>query len=97
MNNQPSGTELITAERQRQMQVEGWSPEHDDEHTQGEIGRAGIAYAFAACLPHALHAYDWWPWAREWFKPNPLDRKRSLVKAGALIAAEIDRLNRLEP
>jgi hypothetical protein len=35
-----------------------------------------------------------WPWDAEWFRPVPKDRIRELVKAGALIAAEIDRLNR---
>ena len=35
-----------------------------------------------------------WPWAPECFKPG--DHKRNLVKAGALIAAELDRLLRLE-
>lgn len=34
-----------------------------------------------------------WPWSAHWFKPGP-DRIRTLVKAGALIAAEIDRLQR---
>ena len=35
-----------------------------------------------------------WPWDDEWWKPTPDDRIRELVKAGALIAAEIDRLLR---
>lgn len=33
------------------------------------------------------------PWDNEWWKPSPDDRKRELVKAGALIAAAIDRLS----
>ena len=36
-----------------------------------------------------------WPWDLEWFKPSPYDRIRELVKAGALIAAEIDRLQNI--
>lgn len=35
-----------------------------------------------------------WPWDCRWWKPTPNDRIRELVKAGALIAAEIDRLQR---
>lgn len=35
-----------------------------------------------------------WPWEAEWWKPEPENRIRELVKAGALIAAEIDRLQR---
>ena len=36
---------------------------------------------------------DWWPWRNEDWKPSN-DRVVNLVKAGALIAAEIDRLER---
>lgn len=36
-----------------------------------------------------------WPWDKSWWKPTPDDRIRELIKAGALIAAEIDRLQRL--
>lgn len=40
------------------------------------------------------HGAYHWPWSREWWKPkNP---RRDLVKAGALIVAEIERLDRLE-
>ena len=35
-----------------------------------------------------------WPWEAEWWRPTPDNRVRELVKAGALIAAEIDRLTR---
>ena len=35
-----------------------------------------------------------WPFDCEWWKPCPEDRVRELVKAGALVAAEIDRLQR---
>jgi hypothetical protein len=37
---------------------------------------------------------DPWPWEPEWDKRGSGDRMRDLVKAGALIAAEIDRLQR---
>jgi len=37
-----------------------------------------------------------WPWDEEWWKPDN-DAVRNLAKAGALIAAEIDRLQRLQP
>ena len=86
----------IIAERQRQQSVEGWTPEHDDEHKDGELADA------AAC--YALHAHDtakdgmknfapaWWPWDPAWYKRS--SPRRDLVKAGALIAAEIERLDR---
>lgn len=79
-----NGAELIAAERQRQVDVEGWTPEHDAEHDRGELAKAAAAYA----VPD--HAAVFWPWAFSGFKRD--ERVRELAKAGALIAAEIDRL-----
>lgn len=93
----------VIAERQRQQSVEGWTPEHDDLHDSGELAGA------AACYAHYTNARGWvfptnpgdyqsadepdnWPWDRSWWKPtNP---RRDLVKAGALILAEIERIDR---
>ena len=95
-----TGVELIAAERQRQVEVEGWTPEHDDEHRSGELGMAAQAYIDGS--RKAVHATSdlWklgaptvWPWETSWWKPSD-DPIRNLVKAGALIAAEIDRLQR---
>lgn len=84
------GVEAIAAERKRQVEVEGWTPEHDDEHDNGEMATA------AACYAMARHNQDsplmHWPWSMEWWKAK--DRRSNLVRAGALIAAEIDRLDR---
>lgn len=86
-----SGVERIAAERRRQVEAEGWTPEHDDGHTQGEIARAAACYAMP---PESrrdgvlLH----WPWKTTDWKPG--DRIRDLEKAGALIVAEIERLSR---
>lgn len=99
-----NGSELIAAERQRQVDREGWTPEHDDAHDGGELLYAARAYTFAASTQTAggdtelaamllNHAPPWWPWDRSWWKPTD-DPIRNLVKAGALIAAEIDRLQR---
>lgn len=90
------GLSLIAAERQRQVSVEGWSAAHDDQHDSGELIGAAIAYAVQArSLYRPITAVPpEWPWDFEWWKPSP-DRIRNLVKAGALIAAEIDRLQRL--
>lgn len=87
------GVALIVAERKRQVEVEGWTPEHDDEHGEGYLALAAAVYA----LPPDSRDDDLmglWPWDRSWWKPG--DRIRELVKAGALIAAEIDRLQRRE-
>lgn len=90
----------VIAERTRQQAAEGWTPEHDDEHQVGDLARAGASYAISAALA-ALHAEGdtstcpvpyGWPWAQEWWKPT--NSRRDLVKAGALILAEIERLDR---
>jgi hypothetical protein len=80
-----SGIERIAAERQRQIDAEGWTAYHDDKHEYGELLEAAACY---------LGVGDpVWPWQPESFRPvgNPI---RNLEKAGALIAAEIDRLER---
>jgi vacuolar-type H+-ATPase subunit I/STV1 len=85
----------ILAERARQISAEGWIPKHDDAHDKGEIASAAAAYAAASTFYHAdpyAAVLSIWPWKRAWLKPtNP---RRDLVKAGALILAEIERLDR---
>lgn len=90
-----SGVALIADERLRQIKVEGWTPEHDDAHEDGELADAASCYAYVSNYEHpeGVRVPEDWPWDRKWWKPsaNPI---RNLVKAGALIAAEIDRLQR---
>lgn len=87
-----TGIELIAQERARQVSQEEWTERHDDAHTEGELAEAACCYANPKHSPGFLAR--WWPWDREFWKPAPDNRVRELVKAGALIAAEIDRLNR---
>jgi hypothetical protein len=97
----------VARERARQISGEGWTPEHDDDtHRRGEMAAAAANYAAASAVMSALDAKGWetcppydgflpftdWPWARQSFKP--VDRRRALVKAGALILAEIERIDR---
>lgn len=89
-----TGIELIAAERRRQIEVEGWTPEHDAQHVNGELAQAAAAYCYQTKSIHEDAGRLFPPgWDREWFKregdPAPTDR--DLVKAGALIAAELDR------
>ena len=97
-----NGVELIAAERRRQVRVEGWTAGHDDEHEEGELARAAACYAMPPATREMAKGQYFkirtavWPWDQEWWKPTPNDRVRELVKAGALIAAEIDRLQRLD-
>lgn len=81
----------VLAERQRQVKAEGWTAERDDGYQNSELADA------AAC--YAIHAHNQgfstpahWPWSQDWWKQT--SPRRDLVKAGALILAEIERLDR---
>lgn len=97
-----SGIELIAEERARQITEERWDASHDDKHIAGELSSAAACYAEGSMLFVDTHDGDsqsmgfecLWPWeAKDW---KPGSRIRELQKAGALIAAEIDRINRAE-
>lgn len=94
----------VLAERQRQVSVEGWTPEHDDEHNEGQM--AGAAGCYARHVNARAWVYgapgiddyasepvpDVWPLDENWWKPST--PRRDLVKAGALILAELERMDR---
>ncbi|EEW9259539.1 ead/Ea22-like family protein [Escherichia coli] len=85
----------VVAERQRQKTIEGWTPEHDDEHCNGELAMAAVCYINETGTVNRNGGKPWgWPWDASWWKPNA--RRRNLVKAGALILAEIERIDRQE-
>lgn len=93
-----SGAEMIAAERERQVTGESWGHAHDDQHVDGELNFAAQAYCQSALEPGLWPCEDapcppMWPWPASDYKPSD-DSIRDLVKAGALIAAEIDRLKR---
>ena len=87
---------------------EGWTPEHDDAYVESELAFAAACYCeFAAYgYMHGLRKMkrkavsSQWPFDISWWKPSAGDdingRILELAKAGALIAAEIDRLQRIE-
>ena len=86
----------VIAERHRQQEIEGWSHAHDDDHDEGELARAGSCYAYAAGnrkrIGAAVGPPVEWPWSGAWWKPA--DFRRDLVKAAALIVAEIEKFDR---
>ena len=87
--------ELFKAERQRQINVEGWTPGHDDEHADGEMMRAAMIYLHHGTDKQADTANGvpiGWPWSIEWWKPK--DRRSNLIRAGALMLAERERIVR---
>lgn len=86
-----NAAQSVIAERQRQQSAEGWTPEHDDQY-----GESQLLWASSCYVLNTIHSFNRipldWPWAPEWWKPtNP---RRDLVKAGALILAEIERIDR---
>jgi hypothetical protein len=99
-----TGIELIAEERQRQIEVEGYVKEGDEKHDSNELAEAAACYVLPENLRVEKYNYvgvykkqmlgypELWPWAKEYWKPTPKNRIRELQKAGALIAAEIDRL-----
>lgn len=102
--------EELAAERMRQIGGEGYSLSHDDEHGHGEIAAGAAAYAYVASLPppqrdyvarwyevHSSHSAnvvrkDLWKWGMQQFKPTT--PRRDLIKAGAMVIAEIGRIDR---
>jgi hypothetical protein len=100
-----TGAQLIKGERRRQITKEKWTAKHDDAHENYSLSQAALCYERCAefqenCgkFPRELtRAFEVqprnWPWAAYWFK---LGRTviRTLVKAGALYQAEIDRIER---
>jgi hypothetical protein len=95
--------QLIADERFRQVEAEGFTPDGDDEYLAGQLAAAAVCYA----TPHTNRMWGripaLWPWITAWWKPAPqhkwkeedAERIKELVKAGALIVAEIERIQRL--
>ena len=87
-NNKKTGVELISDERLRQIEVEGYDAQHDaEEETWDTLASAAISYIIASLNPDM--AKDFWPWPDDAYKPK--DTLRNLKRAGALVAASIDR------
>ncbi|MCH4563380.1 hypothetical protein MKP05_09585 [Halomonas sp. EGI 63088] len=92
-NNTSSASYIaVYRERMRQLSTEGFSRERDDEYQHGELAYAAASYAHHAASRVVDNAPAIWPWDKKWWKPT--DPRRDLVKAGALILAEIERLDR---
>lgn len=89
----------ILAERRRQIDREGYDPAHDDDHDRDlALPRAAACYALAGTggngpfwINAGLVPQQVWPYRWEW---KPYERRRNLVRAGALIVAEIERVDR---
>jgi hypothetical protein len=83
------GVAVIAAERQRQVEVEGWMPDHDDEHDDGSLAAAAMCYA---CPPREgvrvhLHEPEYWPFEGRWWKPTPKEKARKPHRVSCLCGA----------
>lgn len=101
--NRARAVEDVLAERERQKSVEGWTELHDDEHDAGQLVDAAATYILVdddgdirlgqrTGIYDMCHPIRFWPWELTWFKPT--DYRRNLVKAAALLLAEIERIDR---
>lgn len=82
----------VLCERRRQAEQEGWTPEHDEKHRDHELSCAAGCYAMHTLAYPAGDPPPAWPWAADWWKPTT--HRSNLVKAGALILAEIEKIDR---
>ncbi len=97
-------TQMFSDERHRQITEEGWTPEHDDEHVNGELSDAAACYAATENIYFPKKIFfiftrfiPLFPWNKyAWYKKQKHDRKRQLIIAGALLIAELERLERVE-
>lgn len=76
----------IHDERIRQITEEGYTLKHDDKLVHGELAAAAATYAFPGMLEKVL-----WPFNN---RPKVKDLKSNLIRAAALIVAEIERLKK---
>jgi len=97
-----TGIELIAQERRSQVLDHGYTDVHDDQYAKGLLAFGGAAYATYAALQMPSHRAnvtpvdpinDLWPFAISSFKPGD-DELKNLAKAGAMIAAEMDKIIR---
>lgn len=107
--HQTPAIKSVLAERQRQVDEEGWTALHDDEHAYGELSRAAAVYCLCSDKPPVpgdvseVHQSRKWDfnilkaiWPSGWVF-NPKDRRSNLIRAAALILAEIERQDRTQP
>lgn len=88
-----TGAELIAMERNRQIRIEGYDARHDRSLDDHALEEAAMAYILSS-TGNRKEAMKCWPWLLPFLKPKT--RVRDLVRAGALIAAAIDKIQNIE-
>lgn len=90
----------ILEERFRQVDAEGYTLAHDDAHRQGQLAMAAAALAAFATYSeerrdgHRTLAWRSPLWPADLAEWKPKDRRSDLIRAAALIVAELERLDR---
>lgn len=93
----------VVSERQRQQLVEGYTTDLDDNYTHNEMTAAAVGYAQHVVSRGWVHSFDnenyqsetcpsIWPWDEKYWKPK--SPREDLVRAAALLIAEIERIDR---
>lgn len=82
----------VVDERVRQLEAEEWDYAHDDQYTGRELANAAICYIMDEGTDRKPLYY--WPWGDDDWKPKSY--RENLVRAAALLIAEIERLDRAE-
>lgn len=84
--------EAIVSERTRQKTEEGHWPNGDNNYRQEELARAAAVYANPEIWNVFGASRVGWPWRADSYKPTT--RRRDLIKAAALIVAQLERDHR---
>lgn len=92
-NASEQGVNIIADERRRQVLQEGYSIQNDTQYKDDELVKAAISYLL--CNIYGIKS-GLWPWDDRFWKPvGSKNSVSNLKKAGALIAAEIDRIKEI--
>jgi len=84
----------VQEERRKQIEIHGWTPEHDDDHTKRELVMAACAYAGGTGL-RKTNDRSIWPWSHKAkVKVWESGGRKRLIKAMALLVAEVQRIDR---
>ncbi|KAG0772651.1 hypothetical protein G6F22_015557 [Rhizopus arrhizus] len=84
----------VLAERQRQMNAEGWPLEHDDSYTDEQLARAAVCYALPQGDYEIPEPPEFWPWDPAWWKPG--HRRRELIETAIQKIEELKRQTKVD-
>src|SRR6185503_9609265 len=84
-----TGIELITEERQRQIEKEGWNESHDKEHSNMEL--SGAAGCYVANAISKFYGKDINPQTKARFQFNYEEEKNFLVNSGDRGDRQLDK------